>query len=310
MEIIRGIENIPVPIDCPVLTIGNFDGVHLGHQVLFKKVAERARETGGTGIALTFEPHPRKITAPEKFTSLLTTLDQKLSLIEKTGIDIVICADFTPEFASQNPAEFTKKILVEKINVKEIIAGHDFSFGKGREGTTEYFQKMGSKFGFKVDELAPVIANGDIVSSSLIRNFITAGHMKKASDCLRRHYSLEGKVVEGCKKGSSLGFPTANIDARENLVPGTGVYAVQVEIHNKLFKGVANVGYNPTFKRNRLSIEAHIFDFNKNLYDEVLKVSFIDKIRDETEFLSAEKLKAQIQKDKESAKEILKRDIH
>lgn len=308
MKIIQGIQNIQESITYPVLAIGNFDGVHLGHQAIFKKVVDRAEEVEGTGIVFTFDPHPRKILLPEKSALLLSTFEQKLEFIEKTGIDIVICADFTPDFAAQTPQEFTKKILVEKINVKEVFAGHDFNFGKGREGTIGYFQQLGKEFGFKVEVLNPVKINGGIVSSSFIRDLIANGQVSKAARYLGRPYSLEGKVVGGCKVGSAIGFPTANIDIHDNLIPHTGVYAVQIVIQKKTFKGVANIGYNPTFKRNRLSIEVHIFNFAENLYNETVRISFIDKIRDETSFPSPDELKMQIQKDIALAKEIIAKD--
>lgn len=309
MKIIRGIHNIKETMTYPVVTIGNFDGVHLGHQAIFEKVSERAKEVGGTGIVFTFEPHPREIFSSKKGAFLLTTLDTKLELIEKGGIDLVICADFTPDFAAQNPREFTKNMLVEKINVKEVFIGHDFNFGKGREGTVEYFQKMGEEFGFKVEVLEPVKINGDIVSSSFVRHFIKDGRVNKAARCLGRPYSLEGKVIGGCNKGSDMGFPTANIDIHDNLIPHTGVYAVQVVLQKKTFNGVANIGYNPTFKRNHLTVEVHIFNFTGNLYDQTIRLLFIDKIRDEVTFSSGDELKAQIQKDIASAKEIIAKDL-
>ena len=281
----------------------------MGHQTIFQKVVDRAKEVGGTGTVFTFEPHPRKILSPEKNTHLLATFNQKLELIEKTGIDLVICADFTPDFAAMSPREFTKSILVDKICVKEVFAGHDFNFGKGREGKVDSFQEMGEEVGFKVDVLDPVKINSDIVSSSFIRGLIADGQISKAARYLGRPYSLEGKVVGGCNKGSALGFPTANIDIHDNLIPHTGVYVVQIIVQNKTFNGVTNIGYNPTFKRNRLNVEVHIFDFTENLYDQTIRILFSKKIRDEVDFSSGDELKAQIQKDIISAKEIMAKDM-
>ncbi|HJP19675.1 MAG TPA: bifunctional riboflavin kinase/FAD synthetase [Nitrospinota bacterium] len=309
MKIIQGIQNIKESITYPVLTIGNFDGVHLGHQTIFKKVVDRVKEVEGTGIVFTFEPHPKKILFPDKYIASLTTFEKKLELIEKTGIDIVICADFTPDFAALSPREFTKSILVEKICVKEVFVGHDFNFGKKREGTFGNIQKMGEEFGFKVEVLDAVKINGGIVSSSFIRDLIADGQVSKAARYLGRPYSLAGKVIGGCEVGSSMGFPTANIEIRDKLIPHTGVYAVQIVVQKKTFNGVANIGYNPTFKRNVLSIEVHIFDFTENLYDQTIRLSFIDKIRDEIAFSSREELKIQIQKDIKTAKEIIDGEI-
>ncbi len=308
MKIIQGIQNIKESITYPVLAIGNFDGVHLGHQAIFKKVVDRGKEVEGTGIVFTFEPHPRKILSPEKSTHLLSTFNQKLEFIEKIGIDLVICADFTPDFAALSPREFTKSILVDKICVKEVFAGHDFNFGKGRDGTLGYFEKLGNEYGFKVEVLEPVKTEDDISSSSRVRDLVLNGNVNIVSRYLGRPYSLEGQVVGGCQKGAAMGFPTANIDVQDNLIPQTGVYAVQVVFQKKTFNGVANIGYNPTFKRNQLSIEVHIFDFNENLYNETVRISFIEKIRDETAFASPDELKMQIQKDIDSAKKIIAKD--
>lgn len=306
MKIIRGVHNIKKQKNPPILTIGNFDGVHLGHQALFKKVHKRAKEINCDSVVFTFEPHPLKILAPEKCSLFLTTFSQKLMHMEKIGIDIVICADFTPNFAAQNQREFVKNILLETMNVKEIVVGYDFSFGHGREGSIGSLCEMGKEFGFTVDVLSPFEINGEIVSSSLIRDLISNGYVHKAACYLGRPYSLDGKVIKGFKKGSDMGFPTANIDAQENIFPHTGVYAAKIFVHKKTFYGVVNVGYNPTFKRDRLSVEAHIFDFAENLYNEIVTISFIDKIRDEVTFSSTEKLKTRIQMDTIAAKEVFK----
>lgn len=309
MKIIRGIQNIKESITYPVLTIGNFDGVHLGHQAIFKKVVDRVKEVEGTGIVFTFEPHPKKILSPDKYLTSLITFEKKLELIEKTGIDMVICADFTTDFAALSPWQFTKSILVEKICVKEVFVGYDFNFGKRREGTAEYFQKMGEEFGFKVEVLDAVKINGGIVSSSFIRDLIVNGQVSKAARYLGQPYSLAGKVVGGREVGSAIGFPTANLDVHDSLIPHTGVYAVQIISKNKKYNGVANVGYNPTFKRNHLTVEIHIFDFTENLYDQTIRLLFINRIRDEVAFLSTEELKIQIQKDVKTAKEIIEEEI-
>ncbi len=200
--------------------------------------------------------------------------------------------------------------MVEKINVKEVFVGHDFNFGKGGKGTVDSFQKMGEEFGFKVEVLNPVKINGSIVSSSFIRDLIANGQVSKAARYLGRLYSLEGVVVGGFKVGSSMGFPTANIELPDTLIPQTGVYAVRVVVKNKSFNGVTNIGYNPTFKRNHLSIEVYVIDFTENLYEKTVRLSFIEKVRDEIAFSSPEKLKIQIQKDILAAKELLKRKMH
>ena len=307
MNVCRGVQNLKKQILSPILTIGNFDGVHLGHQALFKKISARAKEINGASVVVTFEPHPVKVLAPEKGLPLLTTFDQKIKLIEKSEIDNVICVDFTRSFAAQSQREFIKNLLIDKINVKEVILGHDFFFGRGREGNTMSLMKMGEELGFKVDFLDPVELNGEIISSSLIRDQLREGNVKSAAKYLGRLYRLEGKVIKGFRKGSAIGFPTANIDVHDNLIPHRGVYATLIKTRRKTHTGVVNVGYNPTFKRERLSIEAHLFDFNENLYNEMVKIFFVDKIRDEVAFASAEELKLRIQKDTLIAKDLVKK---
>jgi riboflavin kinase / FMN adenylyltransferase len=308
MKIIRGTKHIPDPGPYPVMTIGNFDGVHLGHQIIFRRVAEIARENNGTGIVFTFEPHPLKIIAPEKAPPLLTSFRKKMELIEQCGIDQVICADFNQGFADQQPREFAENILVSKIGVKEIVVGYDYAFGRGREGTITYLKKMGEEFHFKVHVIDPVQFDEHRVGSSYVRELIEEGDMIRARDFLGRYYSIQGPVVHGHKTGRGIGFPTANIDTSKVKIPGIGVYAVYVTSEKSVYSGVANIGFNPTFNRDRLSVEVHIFDFGDTIYGEEIEVTFIERIRGEIQFQSAEDLVKQIQKDIATAKIILSRN--
>lgn len=307
MRIIRGTKNIIGPIAHPVMAIGNFDGVHVGHQALFRKTAELAFLHEGTAIAFTFEPHPLKIIAPEKVPPLLTHFKQKMALIESFGISMVICADFTREFADQRPRDFSKNILFEKIGVKEIVVGFDYAFGRGREGTIPYLEKMGEEFGFRVHVVQPFKLNGHTVSSSHVRELIEAGQVETASQFLGRNYSIIGPVISGYKTGHAIGFPTANIDTSKVQIPGTGVYAVQVTYKNKPYDGVANIGFNPTFNRDRLSVEVHIFDFNQAIYHHEIEVRFVARMRNEIDFKSADDLVVQIKQDIEQARQILRK---
>jgi riboflavin kinase / FMN adenylyltransferase len=307
MRIIRGTKNITGPIPYPVMAIGNFDGVHVGHQTLFRKAAELALAREGTSIAFTFEPHPLKIIAPEKVPPLLTHFHKKMELIESCGINLVICADFTRQFADQQPRDFSKNILFEKIGVKEIVVGFDYAFGRGREGTIPYLKKMGEEFGFQVHVVEPFKLNGHTVSSSHVRELIESGQVEMASQFLGRDYSITGPVISGYKTGQAIGFPTANIDTSKVQIPGTGVYAVRVVYENKSYDAVANIGFNPTFHRDRLSVEVHIFDFNQIIYRKEIEVQFVARIRSEIEFKSADDLVVQISQDIENTKKILEK---
>jgi len=309
MRIIRGTKNITGPIAYPVLAIGNFDGVHVGHQTLFRKTAELATANEGTPIAFTFEPHPLKIIAPEKVPPMLTHFKQKMELMESFGINMVICADFTRKFADQQPRDFSKNILFEKIAVKEIVVGFDYAFGRGREGTIPYLKKMGEEFDFQVHVVEPFKLDGHTVSSSHVRELIEAGQVETASQFLGRDYSIIGPVVAGYKTGQAIGFPTANIDTSKVQIPGTGVYAVRVIYKNESHDGVANIGFNPTFNRDRLSVEVHIFDFNQVIYSKEIEVRFIARIRSEITFKSADDLVVQIKQDIDKAKNLLGKTI-
>ena len=305
MKIVRGTKNISGPFTYPVVALGNFDGVHVGHQILFKKAAEIASEKKGTSIAFTFEPHPLKVIAPEKVPPLLTHFHKKMELIEACNIDSVICADFTRQFADQRPRDFSENILKGKIGAKEVVVGFDYAFGRGREGTIPYLKKMGEEFGFVVHVVEPFQLDGLTVSSSHVRELIEAGNVESARKFLGRHYSIVGPVISGHKTGQAIGFPTANIDTSKVQIPGTGVYAVRMIYQNNSFGAVANIGFNPTFHRDRLSVEVHIFDFNQVIYGKEVEVEFISRIRSEIEFESKDELVVQIKKDIETAKVLL-----
>jgi riboflavin kinase/FMN adenylyltransferase len=309
MKIVRGTKNIVRPIPYPVVAIGNFDGVHIGHQMLFRKAAQMAQKPNGTAIVFTFEPHPLKIIAPSRVPPLLTTFRQKMELIEACGIDKVVCADFTRQFADQQPRDFAKNILVDLIGVEEIVVGFDYAFGRGREGTISYLKKMGEEFHFKVHVVEPIKLQGHLVSSSHVRELIEEGNVKAARDFLGRDYSILGPVVHGHHTGHAIGFPTANLDTAKVQIPGTGVYAVRILHAGKTFLGAVNIGFNPTFNRDRLSVEVHIFDFHENIYGQEVEVIFVDRIRSEMAFKSADELVVQIKKDIETARTILEADL-
>jgi riboflavin kinase/FMN adenylyltransferase len=306
MRIVRGLKSCTDRFTNPVLTLGNFDGVHLGHQAIFKKVVERARELGGTSIAFTFEPHPLKVLAPERSPKLLNTFHGKMRLFSAAGIDVVICASFTRAFADQNPEDFAREILHEKIRVREVYVGYDYAFGKGREGSIESLIKMGHFYGFHVGVVEAIQEDGVIISSSVIRDLISSGRMEDAARLLGRHYSVEGEVVHGSHRGHTLGFPTANLKTRNELVPSNGVYAVVADVDGRILKGVASIGVRPTFDSGPVSIEVYLLAFQGELYGKQMEVSFVHRIRGEEKFPDADALVRQIRKDVHDAEHFLK----
>ncbi len=309
MEIIKGIENLKRPLRNPVVTLGNFDGVHLGHQQIFRRVKEEASKIDGKGVVVTFEPHPLKVLAPERFLPLLTPFRTKMMLIEESGIDIVLCVEFSLAFSEISPAEFIESILVGKIKIRKVIIGYNYHFGKGQRGDVRTLKEAGEALGFDVEVVGPLKVGQTIVSSSKVRTLIQAGEVEEASKLLGREYPIIGKVVEGQKRGQTLGFPTANLEISDELYPKTGVYAVEVAWRQQRFNGLANIGSNPTFflqtgtREERLSLEVHILDFNQEVYGEEIEVRFKKRIRDEVRFGSPLLLIEQIKKDIQWARE-------
>ncbi len=307
MKIYTALEEIERPFNRPALTIGNFDGVHLGHQALFKKVVELANQKAGDKVALTFHPHPMKVLRPENPPKLICTLEQKIELIMAAGIEHLICLPFTREFAKTSATEFVEDILCGKIGVEDLVVGYDYACGRGREGNIEFLKNMGRKLGFNVHVISPVRIDGVIVSSTAIREFVKKGDMKMVRKMLGRFYQIRGVVRKGKRRGGPVvGFPTANLSINpEDLCPKPGVYAVQVIHGEKLYNGVVNIGFNPTFGDGRLGAEVHIFNFDKDIYGHEIKVNVVERIRDEKRFSGPRELAEQIRKDIEKAKEIL-----
>jgi riboflavin kinase/FMN adenylyltransferase len=303
MEIIKGIDHLRRPLHRPVVTLGNFDGVHLGHQKIFERVRGEASKTRGEGVVITFEPHPLKVLAPEKFLPLLTPFRKKMMLIEKSGIGTVLCIDFSLAFSELSSLEFIKNILVQKVKVHKIIIGYNYRFGRGQKGDAQALKNAGKVFDFGVEVVEPFKVGQTIVSSSKIRNLIQRGEVEGASKLLGRDYPIIGKVVEGEKRGQTLGFPTANLEISDELYPKVGVYAVEVGWHQQRFNGLANVGFNPTFssgqteQEGRFSLEVYILNFHQEIYGEEIQVNFKKRIRGEIRFDSPSLLIHQIQKD-------------
>ncbi|MFQ5672010.1 MAG: bifunctional riboflavin kinase/FAD synthetase [Nitrospinales bacterium] len=305
MEIISGSQNILTPFSYPIVTIGNFDGIHRGHQSIFRRVVQKAREKNGTSVVLTFNPHPVKVLAPEKSPRLLTSFKQKMRLIADCGIDCVVCEEFDHRLARMPAADFARTLLADRLRAREIMVGSGFVFGRGREGAIADLAKFGEQLGFAVHIVDPVKAGGEIVSSSRIRTLLSAGEVEQAAELLGRPYSLSGPVVEGRRAGKNLGIPTANVRPDEDLSPPRGVYAVRVFLDGEEHSGVVNVGFNPTFNGKRLSVEVHLFDFNRQIYGREIDVRFIRRIRGEVAFSSTDALVRQIEQDIQTAKTLL-----
>lgn len=314
MEIKR-LEEITKPFKKTVLTIGNFDGVHRGHQKIIREVVRSAKRLRGRSVVMTFDPHPVRFFHPEREFHLLTLCDEKAKIMKTLGVDVLLCVRFNRDFANLEPEEFIKEILVERLRIAELIIGSDYRFGKNKKGDIELLKKEGRRYGFRVRVINPVKVKGEIVSSSRIRRLIERGEMKKAMEFLGRPYSIEGIVVKGTGRGSSiLGFPTANILSGAECIPKEGVYAVKVWIggqslkdspRNKLHNGVMNIGTNPTFGNKESTLEVHILDFSKDILNQPIKVYFIERLRNEKRFSGPEALSRAIRADIEKARKVL-----
>ena len=309
MRVFRGLEEIRSPFDSAVVAVGNFDGVHLGHQAIFAKAREKAREIGGISVAVTFDPHPVKVLNHRQPPPLITLLEQKLELIEKQQMDATVIIPFTREFASVTATSFVRDILIDTIGMKGIIIGRDYAFGKNREGNVDFLRALSDSLAFEVvvpDWVAMNESLPERVSSTRIREIIQQGDVAYARAFLGRYYQLRGTVSKGRRRGGSLlGFPTANIRIEDELCPRQGVYAVSVEVDGQTLMGVANIGYSPTFDDYLFTVEVHILDFSGDIYDKPIRVNFISRIRDEEKFSGIDALSAQIQKDIETGRKIL-----
>jgi len=309
MKIIDSLDQIYKPFKNAVITIGNFDGVHIGHQALFHEVIETAQTINGTSIAMTFDPHPTRVLKQNGHPPLITLYEQKVELIGRTHIDALICIPFTREFAALSAEEFVRDVLVGKIGMKAIVVGEDYSFGKNREGNIDLLNAYAPRYGFEVivaDWIRMSKGFTDRISSTKIRELVTEGLVEQAEKMLGRYYQIRGRVVTGRDRGGKLlGIPTANITLNDELCPKTGIYAVTGECRGKPFKGVANIGYSPTFENHEFTVEVHIFDFNADIYGEKVQVNFIKRIRDEIKFSNIAELIDQIKKDIVAAREIL-----
>jgi len=307
MQVILNLNEIKKPLTNPVLTIGNFDGVHKGHLALFDKVKERTKAIAGQSVIMTFEPHPLKIMRPANGPQLITHTGQKLDLIEKAGIDVIVCVSFDREFAAIPARDFVNNILLKKIGIKEIVVGYDYTFGHNREGDINLLREIGNDFGFVVHLVGPIEIDHTLVSSTSIRRLVQEGRLEEARVLLGRDFEVQGTVVKGQNRGGRLlGFPTANLNPHGELLPKRGVYAVTLLIDDVFYNGVTNVGYNPTFGDTGLTVETHVLNYSGELIGKTMKVHFIKRLRDEKTFKTVEELSHQIAQDIAQAKEVFR----
>ena len=305
MEIITGIDHIKSDRGC-VVTIGTFDGLHLGHKKIIEKLNSIAREQNLCSTLVTFDPHPKIVLkqSDDFHIAILTTLDEKKKLLAKTGINRLVVIGFNKEFASQSYEQFVKNVLIDKIGARAIVVGYDHAFGKNREGNFENLNVLSGKYQFELYKVDPIEIDGDVISSSLIRKAISEGDVDLASRYLGRYYNYSGNVVPGDSRGKELHFPTANIyNSNQNKqIPASGVYAVDVEYKDSIFKGMLNIGNRPTFGvKGDYTIEVHIHNFNKEIYNENLTVFFKKRLRNEIKFDSVDALIAQLEIDKQNS---------
>lgn len=304
----RSIEEMTAPLPHAVVTVGNFDGVHLGHREIFRTVKRAAAKIGGVSVVVTFAPHPLKVLAPERSFSLITTYAEKERLIAESGVDVLVIIPFTREFSALPPEVFVRDILVKRVGMECFVIGFDYAFGRNREGNITMLRAMGDELGFAVDVLQQVGDDRTGFSSSAVRDLVAAGDVRGVQSLLGRFFSVGGEVVHGFHRGKLLGFPTANIEVEEELLPKPGVYAVKVEGDGWVRDGACNIGNNPTFNGARVTVEVHLLDYDGDLYGSRLRVNFVERIRGEREFPDVFFLLEAIREDVANCREILRHE--
>ncbi|MFZ4860015.1 MAG: bifunctional riboflavin kinase/FAD synthetase [Desulfuromonadaceae bacterium] len=305
MHIISGTNIYDKNLGASIVTIGNFDGVHRGHAEIFAHLKKTGTSRGIPSVVVTFEPHPLKILAPDSAPSLITTFDQKVALIEKSGIDYLVVVPFSKEFSRLSATDFVLTVLCAPLGMQHVIIGHDYAFGRGREGNFSTLQRLGEMHGFTIEDLPPIGEKGIVFSSSLVRAAILSGDMSSAARTLGRYYQILGTVEHGREIGTSLGFPTANIHTINELLPADGVYAVKVEVHGQYVNGACSIGCNPTFGGIMRTVEVFLLDFSGQIYGQSIKMHFVQRLRPIRKFSDSKALKAQIDLDVTDARSIL-----
>jgi riboflavin kinase/FMN adenylyltransferase len=304
MQIFRRHDEVRPRPAATAMTLGNFDGVHLGHQRLFARVRECARERGGQSVVFTFRPHPVKVLAPDLAPPLITPYEEKLRQIERCGIDVAVEEPFTPELSRVSPREFVDRFLVDALATRDVVVGYDFTFGRDRAGNVDMLRSLGRELGFEVHVEPPFAVGGIVASSTKVREFILEGRVRGAAIILGRDFALAGTVVAGQGRGRSIGFPTANLQTEHELIPKPGVYVCAAALGENRHPAVVNIGWAPTFGARGLTVEAHLLDFSGDLYGARLTLEFRHRLRDERRFPSVEDLARQIALDVEEARHL------
>lgn len=297
-----------IKIKSAVVTVGSFDGLHKGHIKIFEKVLELAKKKNGTSFVITFEPHPRSVISKDFDLKILTSLEEKKEVLEKIGIENLMVINFTKEFSQLTSDEFIKQFIIEKIGSSQMVIGHDHKFGKDRLGDEKKLREVGKIYNFDVTAVPPEMLDGEIISSTKIRNALFAGDIEKAGSLLGRNYTLSGIIVKGMQRGRLLGFPTANIqpDDEKKALPMNGVYIVKCLLEDETHFGIMNIGFRPTFEnKHELVLEVHILNFDRDIYGKYFKVEFLKRLRNEKKFESKEDLIHQIEADKKEAQKFI-----
>ena len=301
MQIYHQIDDAGLSPAASVVTMGNFDGIHLGHQALVLRSLEEARHRNVASVVLTFDPHPLKVLAPARAPRLILTPEDKIELLQHLGIDVVINQRFDSSFASLDAEEFVRRFIVNRLKAKKIWVGRDLRFGHGRKGDVEQLVRWGEELDFEVGIVEPILVNGVRVSSSQIRQAIEAGRVDEARSSLGRYHFISGTVVEGNRRGRDLGFPTANIASCTEVIPSDGIYATLFHIGQERWLSVSSIGVNPTFGAGPRTVESYMLNFDRDIYGKKIKLAFVKKIREEKKFADVASLIAQIQEDVRSA---------
>ncbi|HEU4596301.1 MAG TPA: bifunctional riboflavin kinase/FAD synthetase [Pyrinomonadaceae bacterium] len=308
MRLFHGYENAEIARPT-VLTLGVFDGLHLGHQLVMRTVVERARAAGAVPTVITFDPHPRAVLHPESAPPHLQTLDQKIESFGVMGIEQAIVINFTRDFARVSAAEFLRDVVHERLQAREVYLGRGFAFGRNREGDIRLLREVSEQLGFFADEVPEVRLHGQRISSSRIRELLASGRVNLARRMLGRPYGVEGRVIRGAERGRTIGFPTANLHPQNRVIPRRGVYVTATLIEGAWRRSVTNVGVRPTFESEaEPSVETYVMDWDGDLYGDVVRVRFLHRIRDERRFASVEELRRQIDADAERARNYFERE--
>ncbi len=302
MKVYRGLDSVDPPLHGVILTIGNFDGVHRGHQQILAQAAMFSEQTDAPLVAMTFEPHPAAILRPEKAPALLTPLQEKLSLLARNGVRAAVTLRSEPALLDLEPAEFVEQVLVGKFHPRCVVEGESWRFGRGRKGDVQNLRKVGRRMGFDVFVVPGVTLHVEpgrtvLVTSTLIRRLLREGQVHRAALCLGRPYALLGRVTPGSRRGATLGFPTANVQVGEQLIPADGVYAGSADVDQRRHPAAVSIGASPTFGEAATSVEAHLLDFDQEIYDRPIRIALFRRLREQRKFRTADALKRQVKRD-------------